>query len=248
MTKHSTNDRAAWLAGPAAKCSQPPQVPPQAYRLVLLGAPGVGKGTQAQLLVARLGACHLSTGDIFRAAGNLSAGQLSLAMTAALGYMRRGELVPDATVTDLVRERVGCLRCHGGFVLDGYPRTLAQAQSLEEILKSQNLELDAVLDYELPMDEIVARLSGRRTCAKCKAVFHVTGRPPKVAGVCDQCSGHLMQREDDMPQTVKVRMETYQRNTAPLQDYYRKNGLLVSIAASGTPEEIFARTTAALER
>ena len=146
-------DRKAWLKGGTAVCDEPAEPSASPRRLVLLGAPGVGKGTQAELLCARLGACHLSTGDIFRAAKSLEACDRTTALTAALEYMRRGELVPDNTVLALVAERVGCLRCEGGFLLDGFPRTVAQAEALEKLLKSQKLKLDAVLSYELPLEQ-----------------------------------------------------------------------------------------------
>ena len=158
--------------------------------------------------------------------------------------MRRGDLVPDETVLALVAERVGCLRCEGGFLLDGFPRTVAQAEALEKLLAGENLKLDAVLSYELPLEKVVARLSGRRTCPNCKAVFHIEARPPKVAGLCDHCGGKLYQREDDRPESIRVRMEAYERSTAPLADFYRQRKLLVSIPAEGSPEEIFNRTAA----
>jgi len=227
-------------------CEPPPTPVQTPRRLVLLGAPGVGKGTQAELLSARLGACQLSTGDIFRAAKSLSPAERSPAITAALEYMRRGELVPDETVVDLVAERTGCLRCEGGFLLDGFPRTVAQAQALEGLLQKQGLKLDAVLSYELPLEELVARLAGRRTCPVCKAVFHIQGRPPKVEGICDHCGGALYQREDDRPESIRVRMAAYQKSTAPLADYYRARGLLIPILAKGAPEEILGRTLEAL--
>jgi adenylate kinase len=223
-----------------------PEKPARAWRLVLLGAPGVGKGTQAELLCARLGPCHLSTGDVFRAAKCLAEGERSPAMNEALDYMRRGALVPDSTVLMMVRERVGCLRCSGGFLLDGFPRTVAQAQALEDILQEENLALDAVLNYELPLDEIVSRLSGRRTCGGCKAVFHVQTRPPKTEGVCDHCGGKLYQREDDQPDSIRVRMDAYEKSTAPLTAYYGGRKLLVPVTAAGSPEAIFQRTLAAL--
>jgi adenylate kinase len=125
--------------------------------------------------------------------------------------MRGGDLVPDQTVLDLIRERVRCLRCGGGCLLDGFPRTVAQAEALSELLQREKIALDAVLNYELPMEQIVTRLSGRRTCSDCKAVFHVTGRPPRVEGVCDYCGGKLIQREDDRPDAVRVRMEVYEK-------------------------------------
>lgn len=237
----STNDRAAWLQGPSAKCSMPGDVK-SPWRLVLLGAPGVGKGTQALLLSQRLGACHLSTGDVFRAAGGRSDCDQSPAMLAAIAHMRRGELVPDTTVWDMVRERTGCLHCGGGFILDGFPRTLSQAEALKQHMANEKIALHAVVNYELPLDDIVSRLSGRRTCKKCKAVFHVTGQPPKNEGLCDHCSGPLFQREDDRPESVTVRMEAYQRSTMPLIEFYSGLGLLMPVEATGSPEEICGRT------
>lgn len=216
------------------------------WRLVLLGAPGVGKGTQALLLSERLGACHLSTGDVFRAAVGRADCAQTPAMLAALAHMRRGELVPDTTVWEMVRERTGCLHCRGGFILDGFPRTLSQAEALKQHMESEKLALNAVVNYELPLAEIVSRLSGRRTCKQCKAVFHVTGQPPKTEGVCDHCGGALFQREDDRPESVTVRMEAYQRSTMPLIEFYSKLGLLMPVGANGSPDDICGRTMAAL--
>lgn len=246
MTSVQRSDRAAWLQGPSAKCEVVASEVGNPPRLVLLGAPGVGKGTQAELLNQRLHACHLSTGDVFRAAGSRSECEQSPAMKVALEYMRRGDLVPDSTVWDLVRERSGCLHCGGGFILDGFPRTIQQAESLKQLMSNEGLTLTAVINYELPLSEIVARLSGRRTCEKCKAVFHVTERPSKVEGKCDRCDGKLFQREDDRTESIKIRMEAYDRSTAPLIEFYKKLGVLKPVAATGSPEEICARTISSL--
>lgn len=245
MDSQTTNDRAIWLQGPSASCSVPGRAE-SPWRLVLLGAPGVGKGTQAQLLSRRLGACHLSTGDVFRAAGSRSECDQTPAMQAALQHMRRGELVPDSTVWQMVRERSKCLHCGGGFLLDGFPRTLGQAESLKGLMDEEGIKLHAVLNYELPIDEIVSRLSGRRTCRQCKAVYQVTTQPPKVEGVCDRCGSELIQRDDDRPEAVQVRMETYERSTKPLIDFYSALGLLVPVAATGSPEDICARSVGSL--
>lgn len=226
------HERAGWLRA-AARC-QPAAIPERPYRLVLLGPPGVGKGTQAEQLCRTLGTCHLSTGDIFRAAQCQT--EPTPALAAALEAMRRGELVPDAVVVDLVRERAACLRCRGGFLLDGFPRTVAQADALDELLAEQGVSLDAVLSYELPLEEIVTRLSGRRTCSDCKAVYHLTARPPRAAGACDQCGGQLVQRDDDRPHAIRVRMRAYEEKTRPLTEYYRQARKLVTVQASGTPE------------
>lgn len=240
MPKH---DRTAWLKGGTAVCEMPPRKPlAKAWRLVLLGAPGVGKGTQADLLCERLGTCHLSTGDIFRTAKCLGEEEQTNSMKAALNYMRQGALVPDETVLGLIRDRLRCLRCSGGFLLDGFPRTVAQAKALEEILSEQNVALTAVLNYEMPIATIVARIAGRRTCAGCKAVYHVATRPPKVADVCDHCGGELFQREDDRPESVEVRMKAYETSTRPLIKFYEERGLLVSISAEGSPENVYHRT------
>jgi len=247
MTVPVKSDRVAWLQGPSSRCETVPKGVCPPWKLVLLGAPGVGKGTQADLLHQRLGACHLSTGDIFRAAGSCPECEQSPAMKEALGFMRRGELVPDGTVWEMVRERIACLQCAGGFILDGFPRTLGQARSLQKLMDTEGLSLTAVINYDLPASEIVARLGGRRTCEKCKAVYHVTERPPKVAGRCDRCDGKLFQREDDRPESVKVRLEAYERSTAPLIEFYQMAGLLMQVAAQGTPEEIFQRTVVELE-
>jgi len=142
---------------------------------------------------------------------------------------------------------VGCLRCEGGFLLDGFPRTVAQAEALEQLLKKERLNLDAVMSYELPIDRVVARLSGRRTCQNCKAVFHIETRPSKVEGICDHCGGKLFQREDDRPESIRVRMKAYETSTAPLAEFYQQRNLLVTISAEGAPEEIFTRTIAALK-
>jgi adenylate kinase len=207
----------------------------------------VGKGTQAELLSEQLGACHLSTGDIFRAVKSSDACERTPTMTKALDYMVRGDLVPDEIVLGLVAERAGCLRCRGGFLLDGFPRTVAQAEALEKILVAEKVALEAVLSYDLPLDKIVGRLSGRRTCSVCKAVFHIETRPPKKQGICDHCGAALFQREDDRPESIRVRMTAYQKSTSPLADFYARKGLLVSISAEGKPEDIFKRSVAALE-
>lgn len=244
---NAKNDRAAWLKGPAASCSDLPRMRPSPFHFVLLGAPGVGKGTQAEILSSRIGACQLSTGDIFRAAKSIAERDRTPALNTALDAMKRGELVTDDTVLDIVKERTPCLHCGAGFLLDGFPRTVPQAEALTDLLAHEHVQLDAVLSYELPLDTIVARLSGRRTCEKCKAVYHVRTRPPKVEGVCEDCGGRLIQREDDRPESVKVRMAAYAAGTAPLTDYYRKRKLLVSVSAEGSPEDIYHRTMQTLE-
>ena len=247
MTIPIKNDRASWLQGPAAQCSQIPAAAKTPLRLILLGAPGVGKGTQAELLHERLGACHLSTGDVFRAASGRNSCEQSPAMASALEYMRRGELVPDTTVWEMVKERCGCLRCQGGFILDGFPRTILQAESLRNLMQKEKILLNAVVDYELPFAESVSRISGRRTCRSCKSVFHAIHRPPQREGVCDHCGGALFHREDDRHEAVTVRLQTYNRSTAPLIDFYKNLGLLVTVPATGSPDDIYERTVELLK-
>lgn len=246
MVSVNNDDRAAWLSGSSGQCEGVEPRSEFVWRLALLGAPGVGKGTQADLLRDQLGACHLSTGDLFRIAGMRPNCELSPAMQAALAYMRRGELVPDATVWDMIRERTGCLHCQGGFILDGFPRTVGQAQSLQQLMEEEKIELTAVINYELPTAEIVARLGGRRTCDGCKHVYHTTERPPENPGRCDRCGGKLSQREDDRPESIKVRLDAYDRSTAPLIAFYQRLGLLERVPANGTPDQICVRTFAAL--
>jgi len=238
-------DQEGWFLPQHAACAAARRRTPRAYRLVLFGPPGVGKGTQAHLLHEALGACHLSTGDLFRAAQCQADPSPSLQKTQEM--MRRGELVPDSVVIAMVRERAGCLRCHGGFLLDGFPRNTVQAVALDALLKEQGIALDGVLSYELPLDEVVARLSGRRTCLDCKAVYHTTTCPPRIEGICDHCQGQLVRREDDRTEAIRVRMDAYEKSTRPLVEFYERAGKLVTIQASGAPAQIVARTLRALE-
>lgn len=236
-------DRTAWLKGGTAECLMSPHKPlGPASRIILLGAPGVGKGTQADLLCHRLGTCHLSTADIFRAVKCQDEPALSPALHNAMDHLKRGELVPDETVLNLVGERLRCLKCSGGFLLDGFPRTVAQAKALGQLLESHHLKLTAVFNYELPLEKLVARISGRRTCANCQAVYHLTTRPPKISDLCDRCGGKLSQREDDRPEAVKSRLAAYQKSMQPLLDFYQQSGLLFHINAEGSPGEVFQRT------
>ena len=239
-------DRSAWLKGGDAVCETRPPAHTRPVHLILLGAPGVGKGTQASLLAEELGMCHLSTGDVFRGAKCLCDGERSPGLTAALEYMKRGDLVPDETVLDIVRERAACMKCTAGFLLDGFPRTVPQAEALDEILAANDISLDAVVNYDIPLEMVVARLGGRRTCSKCKAVFHVQTLPPKVDGICDHCGAELIIREDDRPESIRVRLAAYQDATSPLIEYYGRKGQLVTVKAEGTPEAIFQSSMAIL--
>jgi adenylate kinase len=239
-------DREAWLKGGTTHCPDEPAEAARPWRLVLLGAPGVGKGTQAELLTRRLGSCQLSTGEIFRAAKQHSNGDLGPAMKVALEYMRRGELVPDEMVLDILRERAQCLQCAGGFLLDGFPRTVAQAKALQVMLKEFALKIDGVISYELGAEEVIERISGRRICPQCNANYHLAAMPPRKAGICDACGTALIQREDDRPEAVRVRLATYEKSTKPLEDFYRSIDLLVPVKVGAVPEVTFERTITAL--
>jgi adenylate kinase len=211
-------------------------------RVVLLGPPGAGKGTQAKLLQERFAACQVSTGDILRKA---VADQTPLGKEAA-AYIDRGALVPDAVIVNLVAERLKGKDCEAGFILDGFPRTIPQAESLDEILKRMGLELNRVLSVKVPKDVIIQRLAGRRTCRNCGALGHVVFNPPKKDGVCDRCGGELFQRDDDREETVAHRLSVYDMQTAPLVDYYRRMGILKEIDGVGEIDEIRDRVIRAL--
>jgi adenylate kinase len=211
-------------------------------RVVLLGPPGAGKGTQAKLLEEKFPAPQISTGDILRKA---VAEQGDLGKQAS-EYIRCGELVPDQLIIGLVAERLKEKDCEKGFVLDGFPRTIAQAQSLEEILKKVGLALTCVLSVQVPNKLIVERLSGRRTCKGCGALYHVVFDPPKAAGTCNRCGGELFQRDDDREETISNRLRVYDNQTAPLLGYYRERGLLKSIDGVGKVEDIGKRMILAL--
>jgi len=211
-------------------------------RVVLLGPPGAGKGTQAKWLQERFEACQVSTGDILRKA---VAEQTPLGKQAA-AYINRGALVPDSLIVDLVAERLKEKDCDKGFVLDGFPRTISQAESLEEILKKMRLALDCVLSVQVPHRVIVERLAGRRTCKGCGALYHLTLDPPSKEGVCDRCGGELYQRDDDREETITARLKVYEAQTAPLVNYYRERGMLREIDGVGKVDEIGSRVLQAL--
>lgn len=206
-------------------------------RVVLLGPPGAGKGTQAKRLAGEFGACQISTGDILRKAVEE---RTPLGQKAA-GIMLKGELVPDALMIDLVAERLRQEDCRGGFILDGFPRTLEQADGLESILDAMGSKLDRVFSIRVPEAVIVERLEGRRSCAACGALYHVVFHPPAREGVCDRCQGQLYQREDDRAETIRARLRVYEAQTAPLIRYYRDRGLLKEIDGVGGVDEVQSR-------
>jgi len=211
-------------------------------RVVLLGPPGAGKGTQAKLLEQEFGAVQISTGDILRKA---VADQTPLGKQAG-DFIKRGALVPDDVIVDLIAERLQQKDCAKGFLLDGFPRTIPQAESLDAILKKLALNLNCVLSVQVPREVIIERLAGRRTCRKCGALSHVVFDPPKQAGVCDRCGGELFQRDDDREETIVHRLTVYENQTAPLVDYYRRRGALREIDGVGSVSEIRARVMTAL--
>ncbi|AZQ72134.1 MULTISPECIES: adenylate kinase [Streptomyces] len=212
-------------------------------RIVLVGPPGAGKGTQAAYLAKNLAIPHISTGDLFRA--NISQG--TPLGQKAQEYMRSGQLVPDEVTIGMAKDRMEQEDAAEGFLLDGFPRNLAQAEALDTILKADGLGLDAVLDLEVPEDEVVKRIAGRRMCRKDSShIFHVIYNPPAAEGVCDVCGGELYQREDDSEDTVRKRLEVYHSETEPIIDYYKAQGLVVTISALGKVAEVTQRAMDAL--
>ncbi|MFC5799528.1 adenylate kinase [Streptomyces formicae] len=212
-------------------------------RIVLVGPPGAGKGTQAAFLAKNLSIPHISTGDLFRA--NISQGtELG---RQAKAYMDAGNLVPDEVTVGMAKDRMEQPDAANGFLLDGFPRNVAQAEALDEMLETEGMKLDAVLDLEVPEDEVVKRIAGRRVCRNESAhVFHVTYSPPKQEGVCDACGGDLYQRDDDSEETVRRRLEVYHTQTEPIIDYYKAQGLVVTISALGKVNEVTERAMEAL--
>ncbi len=202
--------------------------------LVFLGPPGAGKGTQAKMLSQKLGLLHISTGDILRSAVE----KKTPLGVKAKEYMERGELVPDDLIIALIEE---VLPQQGGFVLDGFPRTVAQAKALDRLLDSKGMSLSAVILFDVPDDTVVERLSGRRICPRCGAVYHLRYNPPREDEICDRCGARLIQREDDREEVIRKRLSVYREQTAPLVEYYSKRDILVKLDASRPIEEIHRR-------
>jgi adenylate kinase len=212
-------------------------------RLVLLGPPGAGKGTQARMLESKLQAPQIASGDLLRIAVR---NRTALGLQAK-AFMDRGALVPDELVLGMIDERLSHAEAQSGFILDGFPRTVAQAEALGNILTRRNETLDKVVAITVPDEEIVKRISGRRTCRSCGAMYHVIYEPPRNMNVCNNCGGELYQREDDAEQTVRARLQVYASSTSPLLDYYGRSGLLAEIDGIGRPEEIEHRILSALD-
>jgi len=205
-------------------------------RLVFFGAPGAGKGTQAQRLAAQEKIPQVSTGEILRESVKRGT-PLGL---RAKGYMDFGKLVPDEVVIGLVREKLTSPACARGYILDGFPRTVAQAQALDRMFKETGAPgLDHVISFEVPHEEIVRRLSGRRSCSTCQTVYHIEHDPPTREGVCDKCGGVLAQRADDKPETVLARLKVFDQQTRPLVEYYQKQGLLRRVDATVSIDQVY---------
>lgn len=213
-------------------------------RIVLVGPPGAGKGTQAAYLARNLSIPHISTGDLFRA--NISQG--TPLGKQAQAYMKAGDLVPDEVTIGMAKDRWEQSDAAHGFLLDGFPRNLNQAEALDRILKEEGIALDAVLDLEVPEDEVVRRIAGRRTCRNDSShTFHIEYKKPVAEGVCDACGGELYQRDDDTEETVRRRLEVYHRETEPIIDYYRSQDLVITITALGPVAEVTVRAMEALK-
>ena len=213
-------------------------------RVVLVGPPGAGKGTQAQFLASHLSIPKISTGDIFR--DNVSHG--TALGRRAQAYMERGDLVPDEVTIAMVTDRLADEDAQAGFLLDGFPRNVPQAETLKKMLLSLDTRLDVVLELVVDDDEVVRRLSGRRTCRRCGRIWHESFDPPAVAGICDDCGGELFQRDDDREETIRHRLEVYQEQTAPLVSFYADEGTLLGLDATGPVDEITDRALGALRR
>ena len=211
-------------------------------RVIFLGPPGVGKGTQADFIAQKYQIPKLSTGDLLRE----SVTNETPLGKEAKGYMSRGELVPDAVVVGLVEEKLSSSECQKGFLLDGFPRTEAQADQLANYLASTGKGLDQVVYFSLSKDEIIRRISGRRSCPNCKAVYHLESVPPKHPGICDVCGKALIQRNDDKPETVESRLAVYQEQTAPLVEYYKTKNILGELDGAGLVSAVQERLVALL--
>lgn len=211
-------------------------------RIVLLGAPGAGKGTQAKILIEKYGMPQISTGDLLRAA---------VAAGTALGkeaksYMDKGELVPDSVVLGMVGERLKQDDCKKGYILDGFPRNTAQAEALDKMLASLNMSLTAALSVDVPFEDLMKRLTGRRTCKACGQMYNIYFKAPAKEAVCDKCSGELFQRDDDKEATIKKRLEVYTAQTEPLIGYYKNKGIVKSVSGTGSIDEIFKKVSEVL--
>ena len=213
-------------------------------KIIMLGAPGAGKGTQAKKIAEKYSIPHISTGDIFRAniKNNTELGQ------KAKTYMDKGELVPDELVVDLIMDRFKEADCANGYVLDGFPRTIPQAEVLDKALTELGDKIDYAINVDVPDENIIKRMSGRRACVTCGATYHIVHIPPKKEGVCDTCGSELILRDDDKPETVKNRLDVYHKQTQPLIDFYTEKGVLRSVDGTVDMKDVFAAIVAILEK
>ena len=212
-------------------------------KIIMLGAPGAGKGTQAKMIAAKYSIPHISTGDIFRA--NIKEGT-ELGMEAKK-YMDNGQLVPDELTVRILLDRVAKDDCKNGYVLDGFPRTIPQAEVLDAEVAKLGEKIDFAIDVDVPDENIIKRMSGRRACLKCGATYHIEHVPPKKEGICDTCGSELVLRDDDKPETVKERLNVYHKQTQPLIDFYNKKGIMKSVCGTKDVNDVFADIVAILE-
>ena len=213
-------------------------------KIIMLGAPGAGKGTQAKKIASKYGIPHISTGDIFRA--NIKNGT-ELGKKAKV-YMDQGLLVPDELVVDLIMDRFQEADCQDGYVLDGFPRTIPQAKALDDALAKNNDAMEYAIDVDVPDENIVNRMSGRRACVGCGGTYHLVTIPPKVEGICDTCGAELILREDDKPETVQNRLKVYHDQTQPLIDYYQGKGILKTVDGTKSPEAVMVDIIGIIEK
>jgi adenylate kinase len=213
-------------------------------RIILLGPPGAGKGTQAKMMEKDFGIPQLSTGDIIR----LAIQNQTEWGRKAEEFVKAGKLVPDEVVIGIVKEKLSGKDLANGFILDGFPRTLPQAEALEEMLRELGIQIDAVLYFQVDSDEIVRRLSARRICEKCQTPYNLLSKPPKNDEICDQCGGKVIQRPDDRPEVVRERLRVYEEQTSPLVEFYSRKGLLRVIPSNGSIEEVYERVKEVLKR
>ncbi len=213
-------------------------------KLMIMGPPGAGKGTQAEVLVKELKITHISTGDMFRAAIKEGTDMGKKAKE----YMDKGQLVPDEVVVGMVKDRLSQSDCESGFLLDGFPRTLAQAEALSKTIDEMGIKLDGVINIDVPRERLLARLTGRRVCKQCGASYHVMFNPPQKDGVCNSCGGELYQRSDDNEETVNNRLDVYEAQTQPLIDYYKEKGLLLNVNGDQAIDKVLAEILNGLKK
>lgn len=211
--------------------------------IVLMGPPGAGKGTQAERIAKKFELLHISTGDMFREAVK----EGTTMGKKAKEYMDKGTLVPDEIVVGIVKERLSKPDCAGGVLLDGFPRTVEQAEALDEVMRELGMDLDAVLSIDVDEEELVTRLTGRRVCSNCGTTYHIKFNPPKVRNICDHCGGELYQRGDDTVETVKERLDVYKKQTFPLIEYYQRKGLFISVDGNKDIDQVFEEVSSRLQ-